>query len=189
MKLNDWARLTGIKYPTAHRWFKNGKLPVPAYQTESGTIIVQDESLENTTLSNEQSNDVISNFLKKTVEFSKNNASIEDFAAYILSNFSLKLKDITNNYSMSYKSEELREEAQKHIQKFIKSKSEKPKPNMFIMEQNQYDKLPDNLIYRSKENIDEVDTSSVASDLVKPSKEELELVAKKAETLLDELEK
>src|SRR5208282_2577363 len=40
MKLSDWAKSQGIKYQTAHTWFQKGQLPVPAYQTESGTIIV-----------------------------------------------------------------------------------------------------------------------------------------------------
>lgn len=40
MKLSDWARSQGIKYQTAFFWFKTGKLPVPAYQTPTGTILV-----------------------------------------------------------------------------------------------------------------------------------------------------
>jgi len=40
MKLSEWAKTQGIKYQTAHFWFKRGQLPVPAYQTASGTIIV-----------------------------------------------------------------------------------------------------------------------------------------------------
>ncbi|MCL6577570.1 MAG: IS607 family transposase, partial [Kyrpidia sp.] len=40
MKLSDWARQQGISYMTAWRWWKDGKLPVPARQTESGTILV-----------------------------------------------------------------------------------------------------------------------------------------------------
>ncbi|WP_022799634.1 IS607 family transposase [Thermus islandicus] len=35
MKLSDWAR-------TAWRWFKSGKLPVPARQLPSGTILVEE---------------------------------------------------------------------------------------------------------------------------------------------------
>src|SRR5271166_2105541 len=92
MKLSDWADKQGIAYLTAYRWFKAGKLPVDAYQTDSGTIIVQDdfETSEQAMAGNSQSNDVMSLFLKKTVEFSKNNATVEDFAAYVISNFSLK---------------------------------------------------------------------------------------------------
>jgi putative resolvase len=41
MKLADWARETGVSYRTAWRWWRAGILPVPAYQTESGSIIVE----------------------------------------------------------------------------------------------------------------------------------------------------
>ena len=40
MKLKRWAESQGITYQTAWLWFKAGKLPVKAYQTETGTIIV-----------------------------------------------------------------------------------------------------------------------------------------------------
>ncbi len=40
MKLSDWAERQGIHYMTAWRWWKAGKLPVPAHQTESGSILV-----------------------------------------------------------------------------------------------------------------------------------------------------
>ncbi|MGH6815037.1 MAG: IS607 family transposase [Hyphomicrobiaceae bacterium] len=40
MKLSDWARRTGITYKTAHRWFQQGILPVPAEQLPTGTILV-----------------------------------------------------------------------------------------------------------------------------------------------------
>lgn len=43
MKLSEWARQQGINYLTAYRWFKSGKLPVAAYQTKSGTIIIETE--------------------------------------------------------------------------------------------------------------------------------------------------
>src|SRR6266542_2959053 len=41
MKLSEWAESQGIHYMTAWRWWKSGKLPVPAYQTPSGSIIVE----------------------------------------------------------------------------------------------------------------------------------------------------
>jgi putative resolvase len=41
MKLSSWAEREGIHYMTAWRWWKAGKLPVPAYQTPSGSIIVE----------------------------------------------------------------------------------------------------------------------------------------------------
>jgi len=40
MKLSEWARQQGISYLTAWRWFRSGKLPVPARQLPSGTIVV-----------------------------------------------------------------------------------------------------------------------------------------------------
>ena len=44
MKLSHWARKHGISYLTAWRWFKAGKLPVPARQLPSGTILVEEPS-------------------------------------------------------------------------------------------------------------------------------------------------
>jgi putative resolvase len=41
VKLSEWAEGQGIHYMTAWRWWKAGKLPVPAYQTPSGSIIVE----------------------------------------------------------------------------------------------------------------------------------------------------
>lgn len=41
MKLSDYARSIGISYRTAHRWFKDGSLPVKSYQSKTGTIIVE----------------------------------------------------------------------------------------------------------------------------------------------------
>ena len=70
-------------------------------------------------------------FLKKTVEFSKNNSSVEDFAAYVLSNFSLKLNSVTESPKYS-KNKPKSEDIQKHFQQFLKPKGEKPKPNMFV---------------------------------------------------------
>ena len=42
MKLSTWARLQGISYRTAWRWFKAGILPVPANQLPNGTILLSD---------------------------------------------------------------------------------------------------------------------------------------------------
>ena len=41
MKLKDWAKLNGISYRTAWRWFHQGRLAVPAHQVASGSILVQ----------------------------------------------------------------------------------------------------------------------------------------------------
>lgn len=40
MKLSEWAIQEGIHYQTAWKWFRDGKLPVPAIKTPSGTILV-----------------------------------------------------------------------------------------------------------------------------------------------------
>ncbi|CAB1128615.1 Resolvase YneB [Candidatus Hydrogenisulfobacillus filiaventi] len=41
MKLSDWARANGVSYKTAWLGWKQGKLPVPAHQTPTGTILVE----------------------------------------------------------------------------------------------------------------------------------------------------
>ena len=131
MKLKEWAEKTGVKYLTAYRWFKAGTLPVKAYQTDSGTIIVEEELEAEKQEKKIMSNNAMSVFLKKTVEFSKNDGSIEDFAAWVLANFSLKF----NNDSDAPKYSRVMpksEEVQKHFQQFIKPNGEKPKPAMFV---------------------------------------------------------
>ena len=132
MKLSNWAKKQGISYITAWRWFNEGKLPVKAYRSDSGTIIVQDESeTSEQVMVNPQSNDVMSMVLKKTVEFSKSNGTIEDFAAWVLSTFALKLNGTTESPRYSRQKPKA-EEVQKHFQQFLKPKGEKPKPNMFV---------------------------------------------------------
>lgn len=42
MKLSNWAKLKGIAYLTAWRWFRDGKLPVPAIKTQTGMILVEE---------------------------------------------------------------------------------------------------------------------------------------------------
>jgi putative resolvase len=44
MRLKDWAEEQGIHYQTAWKWFRDGKLPVPALQTPSGMILVQPDA-------------------------------------------------------------------------------------------------------------------------------------------------
>jgi putative resolvase len=41
MKLVAWAKKNGLSYKTAYRLFKAGKLPLPAFQLSTGTIIVE----------------------------------------------------------------------------------------------------------------------------------------------------
>ncbi len=38
MRWSEWARLEGVHYQTAWRWFRPGQLPEPAVRTPSGTI-------------------------------------------------------------------------------------------------------------------------------------------------------
>lgn len=42
MKLSDWAKKQRISYRTAWRWFNEGKLPVEAEQTRTGTLLVKE---------------------------------------------------------------------------------------------------------------------------------------------------
>jgi putative resolvase len=41
MKLAAWARANGVHPQTAYRWFRQGKMPVPARRLPSGTILVE----------------------------------------------------------------------------------------------------------------------------------------------------
>lgn len=133
MKLAAWAKKQGISYLTAYRWFKDGRLPVPAYQSESGTIIVQDGEEPEKDMSEDKKEDsVVSDFLKKTVEFSKNNAPIEDFAAFVLTNYKLEAP-LTKTAGVGVrKSAPTKEMISEHFKQFLKPASEKPKPEMFI---------------------------------------------------------
>jgi putative resolvase len=45
MRLKDWAEQQGVHYQTAWRWFRDGKLPVPALQTPSGMILVRPDAV------------------------------------------------------------------------------------------------------------------------------------------------
>lgn len=41
IKLSVWAKQQGIAYRTAWNWYKAGKLPAPAHQTATGTLLVE----------------------------------------------------------------------------------------------------------------------------------------------------
>ena len=41
MKLAGWARANGVHPQTAYRWFRQGRMPVPARRLPSGTILVE----------------------------------------------------------------------------------------------------------------------------------------------------
>lgn len=130
MKLKDWADKQGVRYLTAYRWFKAGKMPVPCYQTDSGTIIVEipEKNMQ------DESDKAVSQFLKKTVEFSKNNTSIEDFAAYVISNYKLEKSDAESQKSI--KSKPTQEMTNQHFSKFLKKTDKKPEANMFLMNES-----------------------------------------------------
>lgn len=67
MKLSQWAKQQGITYRTAWTWFKNNTLPVNAYQSSTGTIIV--EELSNVKQNNQNYVDIygrVSSTEKKT---------------------------------------------------------------------------------------------------------------------------
>ncbi|MFF5209328.1 IS607 family transposase [Streptosporangium sp. NPDC000396] len=46
MKLAEWARSQGIHPQTAYRWFREGKMPVPARRLPTGTIVVDGPAAE-----------------------------------------------------------------------------------------------------------------------------------------------
>lgn len=56
-KLSKWAKENDVTYVTAFNWFKAGKLPVKAIQTETGTILVEVD--ENIPLNNDPQKVVI----------------------------------------------------------------------------------------------------------------------------------
>ena len=41
VRLREWAAREGVHYQRAWRWWRDGKLPVPARQTAPGTILVE----------------------------------------------------------------------------------------------------------------------------------------------------
>ena len=48
MKLSVWAKEQGISYQAAWRMYRDGKLPVPAEELPTGTIIVKPRKEEPT---------------------------------------------------------------------------------------------------------------------------------------------
>ncbi len=139
MKLSDWAKKEGIKYLTAYRWFKADKMPVPCYQTESGTIIVDipEKNMQDDQLKNQ----AVSQFLKKTVEFSNQNTSIEDFAAYVLSNYKLERSDAESESQKTGKNKPTKEMISQHFNQFLKKSDKRPEPNMFLMNEKALDTI------------------------------------------------
>ena len=68
MKLSAYADKVGISYQTAHRWFKNGKIP-GAYQISTGTIIVPDSAIP--------SDSKESNLRTKTVVYARVSSNVQ----------------------------------------------------------------------------------------------------------------
>jgi len=120
IKLKEWADRNNLSYITANRHFHAGLIP-NATQLDSGTILVEDDSQEQNMAASAATNDAMSLFLKKTVEFSKNNSTVEDFAAYVISNFQLKLNGTLDGPKYS-KNRPKSEEIQKHFQQFLPDK-------------------------------------------------------------------
>jgi hypothetical protein len=120
IKLKEWAGRNNLSYITANRHFHAGLIP-NATQLNSGTILVEDDTLEQTMANTTGTNDAMSTFLKKTVEFSKNNSTVEDFAAFVISNFQLKLNGQTDVPRYS-KNKPKSEEVQKHFKQFLPDK-------------------------------------------------------------------
>lgn len=42
VKLSQWAHQQGVSYQTAWRWVRDGKMPVPVRQAQSGTWLVDE---------------------------------------------------------------------------------------------------------------------------------------------------
>lgn len=120
IKLKEWADRHNLSYLTANRHFHAGMIP-GAVQLDSGTILVEDDSSEQSMAANPNSGDAMSLFLKKTVEFSKNNSTVEDFAAFIISNFQLKLNTAPDGPRYS-RNKPKADEVQKHFQQFLPDK-------------------------------------------------------------------
>lgn len=165
MKLKEWADKCGITYLTAYKWFKAGTLPVKAYQAQSGTIIIDnddcDEMFPQSTNINPENQDVTTIILNKVIEFNNNGASIVDFASYILSNFSLKLKSSIDSPRYS-KNKPKSEDIQKHFQQFI-HKAEKPQLNMFVTDESNLETL---LTQDESQILQEIADAKVYTDIV-----------------------
>lgn len=120
IKLKEWADKNGLSYLTANRHFHAGMIP-GATQLDSGTILVEDDTPEQV-MAGTSSNDAMSLFIKKTVEFSKANSTIEDFAAYIVATFQLKLQG--SEIPRYSKNRPKSEDVQKHFQQFLPDQKE-----------------------------------------------------------------
>lgn len=140
MKLKDWADKEGISYITAYRWFKAGKLPVQAYQAESGTIIVEEEvveAAENVMPSVKSNDSPVAQIIKKAVEISKSGASVEDLATFVISNFKLSEHEVSEAPpARRARMKPTKEMTENHFKKFMKNPKSKPEAQMFLVNEN-----------------------------------------------------
>lgn len=139
MKLRDWADKQGITYLTAYRWFRDGKMPVNAYQTSSGTIIVEDgvETTEPVMQDEVQLGDMpVAQLIKKAVEISKAGGPVEDLATFVISNFKLEKHDAPAPARRSSKMKPTKEMTDSHFKKFLKADKQKPVANMFLVNES-----------------------------------------------------
>lgn len=145
MKLKDWADREGIAYITAYRWFKAGKLPVNAYQADSGTIIVEDEMPETSGINivdnQKLSDSPVSQLIKKAVEISKAGAPVEDLATFIISNFKLEKHEVPEVITRRARMKPTKEMTEGHFKKFLKSDKAKPEAKMFLVNEDELDNV------------------------------------------------
>jgi putative resolvase len=45
VNLREWARLQGIHPQTAYRWFRDGRLPVPAARVNARTMLIAPDAV------------------------------------------------------------------------------------------------------------------------------------------------
>lgn len=158
IKLSDWCKKHGIKYLTGYRWFRDGKMPVNAYQTATKTILVDDTDFNfdecdvSDLLEENTDSSPIAMLLKETINIGKMGASAEDLAAYVVTNFNLEWKHTSEKlHPALVKAPRIKPasaEAQGHFQKFLTKPTKKPAPNMFLIDE------------QTLNEISEVDTGS-----------------------------
>lgn len=139
MRLKEWAEKNKINYLTAYRWFKSGKMPTNAFQTESGTILVCDEGEDvcNNTQYENIADSPVSQIIKKAVEMSKSGGPVEDFATFVLSNFKLSKQE--PDRQTNQKNKPTPEMTNKHFAKYIGTKKVKPESKMFFVDKKDLD--------------------------------------------------
>lgn len=142
IKLSEWCDKSGVAYITAYRLFKSGKFPGYAYQTEKGTILVEDEAevMEERVVKEQAYSDASSHFLKDTIDFIEAGSSIKEFASFILSNYKLEKQSNYLENMGPKKVKPSQEMTDSHFKKFL-PKNQKPSPNMILMDQAALDQI------------------------------------------------